>query len=196
MAIYSIEGTHENCYPGTTVLINKLNIKNQKQLDDTERSYVTFTYTDLEKNTEFKNVDFEFYKSLHYRLFSEIYDWAGKIRTINISKKGAVFSDCKSIESTGNAKFNRLKKLNYLQNMNFSEFLDELTELYNDLNILHPFREGNGRTLRLFITLLVRNAGFDISFSDCDGDFLMIATIKAYQGDLSMLHGILSQIIK
>ncbi len=71
--------------------------------------------------------------------------------------------------------------------MDESSFFNELTELYNELNMLHPFREGNGRTLRLFITLLVRNTGRDISFAECDSDLLMIATIKAAQGDLSML---------
>ena len=75
-------------------------------------------------------------------------------------------------------------------------FFNELTELYNELNMLHPFREGNGRTLRLFITLLVRNTGRDISFADCDSDLLMIATIKAAQGDLSLLKSILESIVK
>ena len=52
--------------------------------------------------------------------------------------------------------------------MKNDEFLDELTDLYHELNMLHPFREGNGRTLRLFVTLLVRNTGRDIDFNNSE----------------------------
>lgn len=76
-----------------------------------------------------------------------------------------------------------------------SRFIDELTEFYHDMNMLHPFREGNGRTLRLFITLLVRNAGYTLNFSDCDNDLLMIATIKAAQGDFSLLKEVFSELV-
>lgn len=83
-----------------------------------------------------------------------------------------------------------------MKNLNKSTFLDELTELYHDLNMLHPFREGNGRTLRLFITLLVRNAGYNLNFSECDSDLLMIATIKAAQGDISTLREVFAELIR
>ena len=63
------------------------------------------------------------------------------------------------------------------------------------MNMLHPFREGNGRTLRLFITLLVRNTGRDIDFTRCDTDVLIIAAVKAAQGDISLLREVLEEII-
>ena len=71
--------------------------------------------------------------------------------------------------------FERLKKQDYLRNMSDGGFLAEITELYHGLNMIHPFREGNGRTLRLFITLLVRNADRDINFVLCDTDMLTIS---------------------
>ena len=74
-------------------------------------------------------------------------------------------------------------------------FLDELTELYHELNMLHPFREGNGRTLRLFVTLLVRNAGRDIDFTHTDSDLLTIATIKAAQGDRTLLRSVFEELV-
>ena len=60
--------------------------------------------------------------------------------------------------------------------------LKELRNFYNEINLLHPFREGNGRTQRLFFTLLIRRCGYHIDFSDCDLDVLMMATIQAAQG--------------
>lgn len=196
MAVYSMESTQENCYPGSTVLINKFGLKDQNKLDIVERQIVLLKGTEIERNAVFSNVDFNYYKEIHRQLFEDIYDWAGTVRTINISKKGTVFSKHDNIEEIGQLKFKRLVKLNYLNNMDESSFFNELTELYNELNMLHPFREGNGRTLRLFITLLVRNTGRDISFAGCDSDLLMIATIKAAQGDLSMLKSIFESIVK
>lgn len=196
MAVYSMESTQENCYPGSTVLINKFGLKDQNKLDIVERQIVLLKGTEIERNAVFSNVDFNYYKEIHRQLFEDIHDWAGTVRTINISKKGTVFSKHDNIEEIGQLKFKRLVKLNYLNNMDESSFFNELTELYNELNMLHPFREGNGRTLRLFITLLVRNTGRDISFAECDSDLLMIATIKAAQGDLSMLKSIFESIVK
>ena len=144
MAVYSMEGTQKDCYPDTTVLVNKLGIKKQEELNSIERQFVLLRSSQVEKE--------------------------------------AVF------EKTGKLKFQRLAELNYLKKLNKSTFLDELSELYHDLNMLLPFREGNGRTLRLFITLLVRNAGYNLNFSECDSDLLMIATIKAAQGDISLLR--------
>lgn len=196
MAVYSMESTQENCYPGTAVLINKFGLKEQNKLDIVERQIVLLKGAEIERNAVFKNVDFNYYKGIHRQLFEDIYDWAGKVRTINISKKGTVFFKYDKIEKIGQLKFKRLIGLSYLNNMDEISFFNELTELYNELNMLHPFREGNGRTLRLFITLLVRNTGRDISFADCDNDLLMIATIKAAQGDLSLLKSIFESIVK
>lgn len=196
MAVYSLEGTQKDCYPDTTVLINKLDIRNQKMLNVAELRIVISMTMKIEKEIKFNNVDFNFYKNLHKQLFDDLYEWAGTVRNINISKKGTVFCNSDDIERIGKLKFDRLKSLNFLKNTPKDQFLDELTELYHDLNMLHPFREGNGRTLRLFITLLVRNAGYNLNFSECDSDMLMIATIKAAQGDLSILREVFSDIVR
>ncbi|MBQ6180907.1 MAG: Fic family protein [Ruminococcus sp.] len=195
MAVYKIEGCQWNCYPGTTVLINKLDIHDQAELDAVEKQITLLRATQAEKETGFVNVDFGFYRSLHGFLFGDLYDWAGSLRNINISKKGTIFCDHNEIERIGDLKFSRLRAKNYLKGLSFDEFTDELTDLYHELNMLHPFREGNGRTLRLFITLLVRNTGHDIDFTLCDTDMLNIASIKAAQGDHSLLRNVLSDII-
>lgn len=196
MAVYSLEGTQKDCYPDTTVLVNKLGIKNQEMLNVVELRIVISMTIKIENEINFENVDFEFYKNLHKQLFGDLYEWAGTVRNINISKKGTVFCNADDLEKIGKLKFQRLREQNYLKNLNKSTFLGELTELYHDLNMLHPFREGNGRTLRLFITLLVRNAGYNLNFSECDSDLLMIATIKAAQGDISTLREVFAELIR
>jgi len=195
MAVYSIEGCQDSCYPGTTVLVNKLGLKEQALLTEAESIIVTSCSAKAEKELEFRNADLEFYKSLHKTLFGDLYEWAGNFRTINISKKGTVFCKHTELERLCRLKFDYLKSRNYLCGLDDDEFLDELTDLYHELNMLHPFREGNGRTLRLFITLLVRNTDRDIDFSLCGTDMLIIAAIKAAQGDISMLREVFSEII-
>lgn len=196
MAVYKVEGCSWNCYPGTTILINKLDIRDQAELDNAEKQITLLRGIQAEQETEFRDVDFEFYKSLHRILFGDLYDWAGRLRTINISKKGTVFCKYTELESLGRLKFDRLKAADYFCGMSAERFLDELAELYHELNMLHPFREGNGRTLRLFITLLVRNAGHDTDFAGCDSDMLSIATIKAAQGDITLLRSVFEEIIQ
>jgi len=195
MAVYSIEGCQYDCYPNTFVLINKLGITDQDELESLEKQITLLRGTQAEKETEFRNVDFEFYKSLHRTLFSDLYDWAGTLRTINISKKGTIFCEHTELDHIGRLKFERLKKQDFFRNMPDGDFLNEITDLYHELNMLHPFREGNGRTLRLFITLLVRNTGRDIDFTICDNDVLTIATIRAAQGDISLLGTVFKDII-
>ena len=195
MAVYSLEGSQDSCYPDTTVLVNKLDIRSQELLTEAESVLVTSCSVKLEKTMKFENVDFDYYKSLHRQMFSDLYEWAGTVRNINISKKGTVFCNASDIERLGNLKFERLKKQNYLKGMKTEMFLDELTDLYHEMNMLHPFREGNGRTLRLFVTLLVRNADKDINFNNADSDLLTIATIRAAQGDKSLLRSVFEEFV-
>ena len=195
MASYSIEASSDSCYSGTTVLVNKFGIKTQKELDILEKQITLLRAIQAEQTYPFENVDFDYYKDLHRQIFGDLYDWAGTVRKVNISKKGTVFCDFSELEKVGNLKFERLIKQSFLKGFTTERFLDELTELYSDLNLLHPFREGNGRTLRLFVTLLVRNTDRNISWNSCDSDLLTIATIKAAQGDLTMLRRVFEEII-
>lgn len=196
MAVYSIEGCNDSCYPDTTVLVNKLDIREQELLNEAESIIVTSCSVKAEKELDFKDVDFEYYKGLHKLIFGDLYEWAGTVRTINISKKGTVFCDHNELERLGRLRFERLRARDFFRDMEYDEFVSEVSELYHELNMLHPFREGNGRTLRLFVTLLVRNAEYDIDFALCDPDMLAIATIKAAQGDISLLKAVFADMIK
>ena len=76
------------------------------------------------------------------------------------------------------------------------EFVEKIVDFYCATNYLHPFREGNGRTQRAFLTQLIRNAGYDINWAEVDGDLLMIATIQAPQGVTNLLQQVfLGQIL-
>ena len=193
---YSIEAATADCYDGTTCLINKFGIKDDKQLSFVE-SQITFAKgSELENNPIKGNFDFEHYKSIHKYLFDEIYYWAGQIRKVNISKKGTKFAKADEIEQLADACFSRLKSKNYFKAQKFDEFIENITDFYCVTNMLHPFREGNGRTQRIFISQLIRNAGYDIDFLDINTDDLMTATIQASNGVDVYLKEIFANAVK
>lgn len=103
--------------------------------------------------------DFSHYKAIHGRLFGDLYDWAGQIRTVDLSPKGTPFCPAGRIEERAAAIFFRLKNLHYLRGMEAEPLVEEVTDLYCSTNELHPFREGNGRAQRVFLAQLIRAAG-------------------------------------
>lgn len=185
---YSITASEDGCYPGTTVLVNKLGLKQQEALDQAEKVAVTLRSVEVEQAGTDCPFTFDFYCDLHRHLFQDLYDWAGTLRTVDLSKKGTSFYPADSLREMGEAKFQWLQSMKEFRDMSRSDFVSAVTEFYHELNMLHPFREGNGRTERLFFTLLIRRAGYQINFAECDLDFLMIATIYAAQGVTDYLH--------
>ena len=79
--------------------------------------------------------------------------------------------------------------------MSREKFIARLVIFAADLNALHPFREGNGRTIRLFLTLLARRCGFDLAYDAIHSEEMMTADILAFQGDFSLLTEMYEQIV-
>ena len=193
---YSIDPISSNCYPGTTILINKFDIQDEEKLNEIESVLSSARYAEWLNTPQSATFDFEHYKAIPRFLFSVLYDWAGEVRTVNSSKKGTQFSPTENIEHQAELIFKRLKELNYFKGLSRNEFVEEIVDFYCITNALHPFREGNGRTQRAFLTQLIRNAGYDISFADMDTELLMIATIQSAQGVTDMLKQIFVESIK
>ncbi len=185
---YKIEAIDNDCYEGTTCLINKMDIKDGAVLNKVEEDIVFAKTTELVTKPIVNDFDFEYYKAIHKYLFEELYDWAGTIRKINISKKGTNFVDYKDVESVSQKIFEDLKSKNYFKDFDKDTFIDSMTDFYTTTNLLHPFREGNGRTQRVFISQLIEYCGYDFSFADIDSDDLMIATIQSANGVTTFLH--------
>ena len=193
---YSIDAITDNCYKGTTCLINKLDIRDEKQLDIVE-SQITVAKISILQNTPIEgNFDFEHYKAIHKFIFEDLYDWAGIPRTVDISKKGTFFVAANNINEIATACFERLKNQNYFKNLELDDFVEKITDFYCVTNNLHPFREGNGRTQRVFLSQLALNAGYEMDFSNMDTDELMVATIQAANGVDTYLKNVLREIIK
>ena len=184
---YNLNITNADCYEGTTTLINKLGIKNEKELESSEALITAYKAASLINEPLARNFGFENYKELHSVLFEDLYDWAGKTRTIALSKTATVFTAPERIEELGSLIFARLKKLDYFTKLPKKEFITEIADLYHSLNMLHTFREGNGRTERVFFVQFIRNAGYDIDYSTLNSELLMIGSIQAASGVMDTL---------
>ena len=193
---YSIDPISANCYEGTTCLINKFGVQNEEQLANLEATITHAKTTLLESHPAKLPLDFDYYKSIHRFLFEDLYDWAGELRTVDLSKKGTAFCPADQLESLCNACFDRLKRMNYLKGLAKGQFIEELVDLYCTTNLLHPFREGNGRVQRIFISKLIEYNGYQFNFSNIDPDDLMTATIQAANGVTDQLHALFQNELK
>jgi len=193
---YSLDAISDNCYSDSTVLINKLDIRDEALLNEVEVTLVSAKTALWENSPIYDTFDFAHYKAIHRFLFEDLYEWAGQVRTVNISKKGTSFCPFEEIEDQANRIFTRLHDHERFINLERGEFLSEIVDFYCVTNQLHPYREGNGRTQRLFITQLIHNAGYeDFDFANVDGDLLMIATIQSANSVTDLLRKLFAELV-
>ncbi len=183
---YTYERTTDYCYKGTDVLINKLNITNDEDLFNAERELVSLRVSAFNDNPLKGNFDFKYLKDIHKYLFQDVYRWAGDIRNCNIAKQD-LFCLTEHIESFGTDVFNKLKKEKYFVDYDNETTLDKLVELFADINALHPFREGNGRSQRVFIESLAKINGINLDLTNISKMDMIIASHESINGDYKKL---------
>ncbi len=183
---YTYEKTADYCYKGTDVLINKLNITNDEDLFNAERELVTLRTFELYEKPLKGNFDFKYLKSIHKYLFQDIYRWAGDIRNCNISKQD-LFCLSEHIESFASDLFSKLKKEKYFVDYDSETTLYKLVELFADINALHPFREGNGRSQRVFIESLAKINGIYLDLTSVSKMDMIIASHESINGNYEKL---------
>lgn len=111
--------------------------------------------------------------AIHKQLFHNVYDWAGEIRSVDIKKnhdKAEFFLIVSKIASAANYVFSELATENYLKGLSQKDFIKRLAHFYDQLNYIHPFREGNGRVQRIFWSRLAHDAGYQIDWDGVVGD--------------------------
>lgn len=173
------------CYRGTHVLRNKADIRDQDQLDEFEQLMFDSRATEELPSGD---LDFEHYRSLHKHFFQDVYDWAGEIRTIRTGKGQNWFCYPEFIETEANRLFNRLAERAYLANTDDENaFAEGAAWFLSELNALHPFREGNGRIQLVFLTMLARNAGYELDDDNLRPAPFMEAMIVSFSGELAPL---------
>ena len=172
------DGPDPYTYPHSQVLINKLGITDDDQFIEMEKDFSELAIMDIEFSPP--PYDLLYWRSLHQALFGDIYHWAGELRTIDISKGNTRFCNTNRIEPEANRLFSQLVQEHYLVGLPYDSLIVKLAEYYSDLNVIHPFREGNGRAQRLLFEHMVINCGFQISFAGISPDEWIQANIEGY----------------
>lgn len=167
------------CYNGTNILVNKLNIKDSEILEKFEKVTVALKLLSLEKQGISGNFDIAHFTNIHKFLFDEIYPFAGLLRTENIAKSNFKFAEVEYIEHELVKLLDELKGKNFLNNMDKCTLSKELAYYTAELNVLHPFREGNGRTIREFIRQLALRNNYYLRMDLVTPQELLDSTIKS-----------------
>lgn len=153
-------------YPGTDTLRNRLGIADEQSLVAAERRFT------LARGAEAARLSFpasaDGYRALHKHLFQDLYDWAGQDRTVNIAKGGSSFAHVPYIAREMDKLFADMAAKNSFRGLSRDEFFDRLGNHINEMNAVHPFREGNGRTMRQHAAQLARDAGHPIRIASID----------------------------
>ncbi|WP_127598180.1 Fic/DOC family protein [Nitratireductor alexandrii] len=169
------------CYPPDyTVLKNRLNLRDAAELDHFEREFVMQRIAEGVPSGDF---DLAHLKAIHRYLFQDVYEWAGELRMVEISKDGHQFQFRRYIE-TGMADIHRrLIAKEFLGGLDASGFAREAGTIMGDINYVHPFREGNGRTQLLYLEQLAERAGHAIDLTRIQRNTWMTASRQAHLGN-------------
>ena len=179
------------CYPPDyTVLKNKAGLRDAHALERFER---------LKTLNRARYCPFDFpmtykgYCAIHYHLFQDVYGWAGEPRLVPMSKGHSLFEPPERIGGEMRRVFKELEGESYLRDLPPAQFAAKASRYLDDLNITHPFREGNGRTQRLFLRNLAHRAGHTLHITRIDRQQWMDASIAGmHRSD----HGLMTDVIR
>jgi cell filamentation protein len=192
---YEYEWDSYYCYPNCFVLKNKLNIKDGELLEEAERQITAVKILDMKMHPIKGDLNFEHLLNIHEYIFEEIYEWAGKTRSVNISK-GNQFCNYMFINNMAEEVFSKLQKENYLIGLTIEEMITKLSYYLGELNAIHPFREGNGRAQRVFIEYLAQAAGYYVDFSEITSQEMIEASAESFVCNYSKMDNIFRKIIE
>jgi cell filamentation protein len=180
----------------TGVLKNQLGISSDKELEEAEADITAAAIASIPDEPALGEFDLEHLKNIHWELFSVVYTWAGEIRTVEMAKESTRFANSDAIEQAAKALFDELHSDNLLKDVPRDQYVRRLAHYYSEVNILHPFREGNGRTERVFFSQLVVDAGSRLAWERMDADANLRACIAAYEGDEEQLAAMLGDLLE
>jgi cell filamentation protein len=191
---YEYEWDSKYCYPNSYVLKNKLGIQNAEDLSEVERRITSLNILELKDKPARGKLDLKHLRDIHYAIFHDIFTWAGQLRTVDIAK-GNQFCLSQHIESYANGVFTKLKEENWLLGKSVNEMPERLTYYLSEINVLHPFREGNGRTQRVFIEYLAQCTGFYVDFSQVDSKEMVEASALSFAREYRMMTEMFRRIL-
>jgi cell filamentation protein len=151
----------------------------------------------METLPELPSISVEGYCEIHRYIFQDVHEWAGKIRTVDLAKGNDLFCLTPYIERELAKRFEGIRAENSLRGLSADEYALRAAHHVCELNAIHPFRDGNGRTLRAFLFLLGKQVGHAIELSRIDPQAWNAASRESFRtGDSKPMHNIIAQAIE
>ena len=182
------------CYPGTTVLKNSYAEQNPERLAKLERILCGARIIDLLRKSIKGKFDSAHLRKIHHYIFQDLYSWAGKYRVVEIAK-GYYFCRSQYVPRETDRLLLELQAENYLRNTLCADLPARAAYYLGELNAIHPFRDGNGRTQREFIRELLLTVGYSVNYSNVAPNMMFEASVKSFQGDNTMMTDLFKQCI-
>lgn len=155
-------------YPNTHTLKNIPGIKDDAALEQFEHEVSALRLAEIRLQPITGRFDLKHLQDIHKAVFQDVYEWAGELREVNISKGGTNFARLDHIHASAARLASDLHSENHLKGLAKPEFIDRLVVYYSGWNSLHPFREGNGRATLEFMRQISQNAGYDFDRTKID----------------------------
>ncbi len=168
------------------MLRNKLGLTDQADLTDFETAAVTLRSEEALPGGRLSKTH---YLAVHRHLFQDVYAWAGEPRQVRTAKDGNWFCFPENIPGEFDRIFRWLRNETYLRGLSPEAFAARGAYFLSELNALHLFREGNGRTQTAFFALVAAQAGHPIDFNKLDPPAFLEAMVRSFDGDTGPLEG-------
>lgn len=165
------------CYPGTGVLRNRRDLRDQQALDAFGLEMVRLRTEDGPPPGRFGPAH---YRAVHRHLFRDVYPWAGVYRSVRTFKPGASFCFPEHIAVQMDKLFARLKDASFRPGSDEDRFVHALAAFLGELNHIHPFRDGNGRAQQMFLRMLGQRAGHPFRLEAIEAEPFRAAMIASY----------------
>ncbi|MGO1058707.1 Fic/DOC family protein [Planococcus sp. FY231025] len=184
------------CYPDTDILINLFDLKDEEKLKELEKVYTLFRLSELRIRPPKDPLDMEAFLEIHRYILQDVYPFAGELRKEMISKGSSSFAHPKFIDVEMRKIFAGLAEENYLKGLPREKLIARLAHYLAELNALHPFREGNGRTVREFARQLALNAGYRLDWEKIAAPAEIInAFVDSFNTNNERLENLLDEVI-
>jgi cell filamentation protein len=182
-------------YPGSGVLRNNLEIHDQQELSQAEADIVRAALAVLAGSPLPGDYDLAHWRAFHRRIFGGLYPWAGELRTVQIAKPNAFYARPEHIVAYAQAIFAELAREDRLKGLDRAAFLERLTHYHAEMYAVHPFREGNTRSLRAFLSQLAGQTGHRISWERLDHQQSFAANVASLNGQNQQLRALLEPVV-
>jgi cell filamentation protein len=182
-------------YPGTNVLRNHFGIRDATELAEREAAHTAIRIAELERRFMPGDYDTVHLQAVHRKIFGDLYPWAGELRTVQIAKGESMFALPQHVASYLTGVLSDLANEDRLHGLERDEFVTRLVHYYAEINAVHPFREGNGRTQRAFLGHIATKAGHPIDWTGLDPDSNIQASRESHRGNNEQLKKLLDGLV-